>query len=131
MILFCLRRFCLSGTSGTWVALCCAVVSEVSATLALKKALGEPVYYLAVLVGYALSFVFLSMVLRLGMPLGVAYGVWGALGVALTSALSVVIFGETMNTVAVVGVALIVSGVLLVEFGTRSRGATKVQDGAE
>lgn len=66
----------LSRTSRAWGALLCAVVSEVSATLALKKALEVPEYYTVVLIGYALSFVFLSLVLRLGMALGVAYGIW-------------------------------------------------------
>jgi small multidrug resistance protein len=106
-------------------------VSEVSATLALKKALEVPEYYTVVLIGYALSFVFLSLVLRLGMALGVAYGIWGALGVALTSVLSVVLFGEPMNITAVVGIAFIVLGVLLVELGSQSHSASGGRDSTE
>lgn len=120
-----------SRTSRAWGALLCSVVSEVSATLALKKALEVPEYYTVVLIGYALSFVFLSLVLRLGMALGVAYGIWGALGVALTSVLSVVLFGEPMNITAVVGIAFIVLGVLLVELGSQSHSASGGRDSTE
>ena len=120
-----------SRTSRAWGALLCAVVSEVSATLALKKALEVPEYYTVVLIGYALSFVFLSLVLRLGMALGVAYGIWGALGVALTSVLSVVLFGEPINITAVVGISVIVLGVLLVELGAQSHSAAGGRDSTE
>ena len=120
-----------SRTSRAWGALLCAVVSEVSATLALKKALEVPEYYTVVLIGYALSFVFLSLVLRLGMALGVAYGIWGALGVALTSVLSVVLFGEPINITAVVGISFIVLGVLLVELGSQSHSASEGKDSTE
>ena len=121
----------ISRTSRAWGALLCAVVSEVSATLALKKALEAHEYYIVVLIGYALSFVFLSLVLRLGMALGVAYGRWGALGVALTSVLSVVLFGEPMNITAVVGIAFIVLGVLLVELGSQSHSKSEGKDSTE
>lgn len=121
----------ISRTSRAWGALLCAVVSEVSATLALKKALEAHEYYIVVLIGYALSFVFLSLVLRLGMVLGVAYGIWGALGVALTSVLSVVLFGEPMNITAVVGIAFIVLGVLLVELGSQSHSKSEGKDSTE
>ena len=120
-----------SRTSRASGALLCAVVSEVCATLALKKALEVPEYYTVVLIGYALSFVFLSLVLRLGMALGVAYGIWGALGVALTSVLSVVLFGEPINITAVVGISFIVLGVLLVELGSQSHSASGGRDSTE
>ena len=65
-----------------WLLLAGAILSEVTASLSLKGALDRPALYAVVLVGYAASFVALAMVLRRGMALGVAYGIWGALGVA-------------------------------------------------
>ena len=65
------------------------------------------------------------------MALGVAYGIWGALGVALTSVLSVVLFGEPMNITAVVGIAFIVLGVLLVELGSQSHSKSEGKDSTE
>ncbi|KAA0021620.1 DMT family transporter [Antrihabitans cavernicola] len=100
-----------------WLLLGCAIVSEVTGTLSLKAALDHPGWYVLVAVGYASSFVLLDRVLRAGLPLGVAYGIWGAVGVALTAGLSAVIFGETLTGVMIVGMALVIAGVLCIELG--------------
>jgi small multidrug resistance pump len=71
----------------TWLLLACAIASEVTASLSLKGALDRPALYVVVVIGYVVSFVLLAVVLRRGMALGVAYGVWGALGVASTAVL--------------------------------------------
>ncbi len=102
-----------------WLALGGAVVSEVSATLALRQALEQPGFYAVVGIGYALAFILLSLTLKAGMPLGVAYGIWGALGVALTAVLSMVLFGESITVLVALGIALIMAGVLLVEVGAQ------------
>ena len=114
------------GTTGrgvcAWPALGGAIVSEVSATLALRQALNQPGFYVVVGIGYALAFVLLSLTLRAGMPLGVAYGLWGALGVALTAVLSMLVFGEPITVLVALGIALIMAGVLLVEIGAQRAG---------
>jgi small multidrug resistance pump len=102
-----------------WLLLGGAIVSEVSGSLALQAALHQPAWYVLVAAGYLASFVFLAAVLRARLPLGVAYGIWGALGVALTAVLGAVIFGETLNAVILAGIALIIGGVLTVEFGAQ------------
>ena len=111
-----------------WPALGGAVISEVSATLALRQALSHPGFYIVVGIGYALAFVLLSLTLRAGMPLGVAYGLWGALGVALTAVLSMLVFGEPITVLVALGIALIMAGVLLVEVGAQHAG-TRDEDG--
>ena len=100
-----------------WLALGGAVVSEVSATLALRQALEQPGFYAVVGIGYALAFILLSLTLKAGMPLGVAYGIWSAGGVAVTAIASRLLFGEPLTRTMVVGIALIMTGVLLVEIG--------------
>ena len=81
----------------TWVLLAAAIVAEVTATLSLKAALEHPGLYVVVVLGYVASFVCLAAVLRRGMPLGVAYGMWGALGVAATAVMSAQLFGEAIT----------------------------------
>ena len=105
-----------------WLALGGAIVSEVSATLALRQALNHPGFYVIVGIGYALAFILLSLTLKAGMPLGVAYGLWGALGVALTAVLSMLVFGEPITVLVALGIALIMAGVLLVEVGAQRAG---------
>ena len=111
-----------------WLALGGAIVSEVSATLALRQALNHPGFYVIVGIGYALAFILLSLTLKAGMPLGVAYGLWGALGVALTAVLSMLVFGEPITVLVALGIALIMSGVLLVEVGAQ-RADAQQKDG--
>ena len=116
---------CLRSTSHgvcAWLALGGAIISEVSATLALRQALNQPGFYVMVGIGYALAFILLSLTLKAGMPLGVAYGLWGALGVALTAVLSMFVFGEPITVLVALGIALIMAGVLLVEVGAQRAG---------
>ena len=122
---------CLGATGHgvcAWLALGGAIISEVSATLALRQALNQPGFYVMVGIGYVLAFSLLSLTLKAGMPLGVAYGLWGALGVALTAVLSMLVFGEPITVLVALGIALIMAGVLLVEVGAQ-RAGTQDKDG--
>ncbi|MFI5427499.1 DMT family transporter [Aeromicrobium sp. UC242_57] len=104
----------------TWLLLAGAIASEVTASLSLKGALDHPLLYIVVAVGFITAFVFLSLVLRRGMALGVAYGIWGAMGVASTSILSAVIYDEPFTGLMGVGIILIIAGVLTVELGAQA-----------
>lgn len=103
----------------TWLLLIAAIVAEVAATLSLKAALDDPALYVVVAAGYATTFILLAQVLRRGMGLGVAYGIWGAFGVTLTAIGAAVLFGEELNAMIGLGIALIAVGVLLVEIGAQ------------
>lgn len=102
-----------------WLLLAVAIASEVSASLSLQAAVEQPAWYGVVAAGYLASFALLSVVLRRGMPLGVAYGIWSALGVASTAVLATLLFGETMTALKAIGIALVILGVLAVELGSR------------
>ncbi|HEY7042539.1 MAG TPA: multidrug efflux SMR transporter [Nocardioidaceae bacterium] len=113
-----------------WLLLAAAILSEVTATLSLKAALNHHLLYVVVAVGYCASFVLLALVLRRGMALGVAYGIWSAVGVAATALLSALIFDEALTTVMVIGLGLVVCGMLLVELGSHpSRPGPPTRDG--
>lgn len=90
-----------------------------SATLALKAALDQPGWYVLVAIGYVAAFALLAVTLRAGMGIGVAYGIWGACGVALTAVLSKMIFGEPLTALMGLGITLIIAGVLTVELGSQ------------
>jgi len=106
-----------------WVFLIIAILTEVTASLSLQAAVlpgsgkSSRWWYLLVGAGYVTAFVMLSFSLREGMPLGVAYGIWTAVGVALTALLGKMIFKHAFTWVMALGVALIAGGVLLIELG--------------
>ncbi|MEU7044889.1 SMR family transporter [Streptomyces varsoviensis] len=103
-----------------WLLLAAAILLEVTATLSLRAAMDNPAWYPLVIAGYVGSFYSLSRVLRAGMGLGVAYGFWGACGVALTALLASALFGDALTVPMGVGVVLVVAGVLCVEFGLQA-----------
>lgn len=113
-----------------WLLLSGAIVTEVAASLSLKAAVEHPVWFVVVVVGYVSAFVLLAFVLRAGMPLGVAYGVWGALGVALTAGFAALLFGETLTPVMLAGIAMVMAGVLAVEIGSQRASGTKAATSA-
>ena len=102
-----------------WLLLSVAVVTEVTGSLSLKAALDHSGWYILTAAGYITAFAVLSLVLRAGMPLGVAYGVWGASGVALTAVASALLFDEVLTGAMIVGLVLIILGVLCIELGSQ------------
>jgi small multidrug resistance pump len=91
-----------------------AIICEVSGTAFLQKSqqftkLG-PTF--ATIVFYAASFYLLAQALK-ALPLGVAYAIWGGLGIILTAIVAIVVFRQALDAAALIGIGLIVSGVLV------------------
>jgi small multidrug resistance pump len=102
----------------TWVYLASAILIEITATLALRAAsAGRRGWYVVVVAGYGTSFALLSLALHEGLGIGVAYGIWTAVGVALTALLGRWLFSEPLSRTMLLGIALIVAGVVLLEVG--------------
>ena len=101
----------------SWLALLGGIVMEVLSTLGLRASDGfrRRRWIAPVTVGYIMSFVLVWLALRLGMPVGVAYGVWSACGVALVALLARIWFAEPLTPTMLAGIALIIGGVLTIE----------------
>ena len=97
-----------------YVALGAAICSELVGTTALKLSDGfsRPLPSLGVVVGYGVAFYLVSLTLE-DLPVGVVYGTWAALGIVGVAAIGVVVFDERLDAVGVVGIALVVAGVYL------------------
>jgi small multidrug resistance pump len=105
---------------GYWY-LTIAIVAEVLATSALKESQGfsKLLPSLLVIAGYGASFYFLSLVLQT-IPIGVAYALWAGLGIVLITIVGAVMFGQKMDLAAILGIALIVSGVIVLRVFSNS-----------
>lgn len=102
-----------------YLLLALAIGAEVTGTISLKLSdgfskLGPSVL---VVVGYGIAFVALAMVLKAGMPVGVAYAIWAAIGVALVAIIGATFLGETLTPTAIAGLVLVIGGVALLELG--------------
>jgi small multidrug resistance pump len=100
-----------------WATLTGAILFEVVATLALRASEGfrRRIWIVPVTIGYLVSFYLLWLTLRLGMHVGIAYGVWTACGVAVVAVAAKVLFDEPLTWLMGLGIALIVGGVLTIE----------------
>jgi len=96
------------------IALIIAILSEVVATSALKasESFTRLVPSLIVIAGYGISFYFLSVAMKT-IPLGVAYAIWSGLGSALIVLVSWLIFKQTLDAPAFLGISLIIAGSLI------------------
>lgn len=97
-----------------WLLLTIAIVSEVIATSALKSSDGFTRLWPSVLVvaGYASAFICLSYTLR-SIPIGVTYAIWSGAGIVLISLVGWLVFKQKLDPPALVGMALIVGGIVV------------------
>ncbi|MGP5063233.1 DMT family transporter [Psychrobacter celer] len=68
---------------------------------------------------YVISFYLLTKAIKT-IPLGIAYALWGGLGIVLTSLVGVFFFKQSLDTAAVVGIAMIVGGVVVMNLLSNS-----------
>lgn len=103
----------------TLVWLLGAILAEVTGTIALRLSAGfsKLVPSAVVVVGYGCAFYALAQALARGMPVGVAYGIWAALGVTLVAVIGALFLGESLTWVQAGGIALVIAGVLALELG--------------
>src|SRR4051812_5335464 len=90
-----------------------AILAEVAATVALRASHGfsRPVPAVVVVVGYALSFWLLALVLK-QMELGFVYAVWAGAGTALIAAIGIFGYGEPATALKLASIGLVVAGVV-------------------
>lgn len=98
-----------------------AIVAEVMATSFLKSAEGFTRLWPSaiVVVGYAIAFLCLSLTLRT-IPTGIAYAIWSGAGIVLVSAIAWIFMGQKLDAAAIVGMALIIAGVLVINLFSKS-----------
>ena len=103
-----------------YLYLAIAIVSEVVATTALKasESFTKPLPSLLVVAGYGVAFYFLSVCL-MSINVGVAYAIWSGLGIVLVTA-AAVLYKQVPDGWAILGMALIVAGVLVLNLLSKS-----------
>ncbi len=98
-----------------WLFLIGAIISETLGTsmLKLSEQFTRPLPSIVCVVGYMLSLYLLSLALRT-LPVGIAYGIWGAVGIVLIMLIGVFAFKQVPDLPAIIGLVLIIAGVLVI-----------------
>lgn len=97
----------------SWIWLLSAIVFEVAGTVSLKFSSGFTKLFPSLLAFcfYGICFYSLSLALK-KLEVSVAYAIWAALGTALIACIGIVCFGETICTLKIVSLVLIIAGVV-------------------
>ncbi|SLN65726.1 DMT family transporter [Roseisalinus antarcticus] len=66
-----------------------------------------------VVVAYGASFYLMALALKV-MPVGIVYAIWSGLGIVFIAMIGYVVFGQVLDTAAVLGLALILAGILVI-----------------
>lgn len=104
-----------------YALLALAIISEVTGSTFLVKSEGFTKLgpSLLVFIFYVVSFYLLSQVIKT-IPLGIAYAIWGGVGIVLTALIGFFIFRQSLDEPAVIGIAMIVGGVIVMNVFSKS-----------
>ncbi len=100
-----------------------AVAFETIGTSALKASEGFTRLWPSVLVvaGYAISFYFLALVLKV-IPVGIAYAMWSGLGIMFIALIGWFVFSQRLDLPAILGLVLILAGILVINLFSKTTG---------
>ena len=104
-----------------WLAIGIAIIAEVIATTSLKasKEFTLLIPSTIVVIGYGVAFYFMTISLRV-LPVGIMYAIWSGTGIVLVSVLGWVIYKQTLDIPAILGLGLIIAGVLVINLFSTS-----------
>lgn len=106
-----------------WLYLGVAILFETIGTTALKASDGMTRLIPSVIVvaSYVIAFWLLALVLRV-IPVGVAYAIWAGLGICLIAGIGWIMFGQRLDTPALIGIAMIVAGIVVINLFSKTVG---------
>ena len=96
-----------------YLCLLAAIVFEVSGTLLLPASQNFTKATISLVLLYGVSFYYLSIVVNF-IPIAIMYATWSGLGIFTLALVSYFAFNQSLNFWSVIGLALIVVGVVLV-----------------
>ncbi len=113
----------------TYLCLAGAILTEVIATIALaaSKSLTKPIPSVISVFCFVAAFWLLSFPLRT-MPTGIVYAVWSGLGIVLITAVSWVWAKQVLDVPALIGMALITTGVIVINVFSKSEISAETQE---
>ncbi|GAA0781417.1 multidrug efflux SMR transporter [Castellaniella ginsengisoli] len=101
-----------------WLFLLAAVAVEVLGVTLMKRASGSgawmPLLFMYAMIG--LSFYFLALAVK-RLPMALAYAAWETLGLVCVTFIGLRYFGESLSPARVLGLAVLLAGVVLVNLG--------------
>lgn len=104
-----------------YIFLAFAILCESVATSFLKASEGftKPLQTIIFVVAMSASFYLLTHAIKV-IPIGIAYAIWSAVGIILISLIGYFVYKQTLDLPAMLGIALIVIGVIVINVFSKS-----------
>jgi len=104
-----------------WILLSIAIAAEIFGTLSLKASdgLSKLMPSLGVLLGYATAFTLMAMSLK-KLDVGITYAIWSGVGIIGAAIGGVVFFDQHLSRMTMIGMAIIITGVIIMNLGGAS-----------
>jgi small multidrug resistance pump len=104
-----------------WLSLAGAILLEVAGTTSMKLSQGftRTLPSILLFVFYGMSFTLMTIAVK-KIDMSVSYAIWSGVGTALIALIGIGWFHESLTTLKVVSLALIVAGVLGLNAGVRN-----------
>lgn len=104
-----------------FITLIVAVIFETIGTTALQASqqftkLGPSII---VIIAYAAAFYLLALTLR-SMPVGIMYAIWSGSGIVLIALIGWVVFRQTLDWPAILGMTLILVGIVIIQLFSKT-----------
>ncbi|MCF2904106.1 SMR family transporter [Octadecabacter sp. CECT 8868] len=104
-----------------FITLFVAVIFETIGTTALQASqqftkFGPSV---VVVISYALAFYLLALTLK-HMPVGIMYAIWSGSGIVLIALIGWVVFRQTLDLPAILGMGMILCGILVIQLFSKT-----------
>ena len=99
----------------TYIYLAIAIIAEVTATSTLKlsEEFTKPIPSLVVIIAFGVSLYFMTLTLRT-LPVGIMYAFWSGLGIILVSISGLLIYKQTPDLPAIIGILCIITGIVII-----------------
>ncbi|MES2181439.1 MAG: SMR family transporter [Pseudomonadota bacterium] len=106
-----------------WLAIAIAIAAEVTATTALKASNEFTRLWpsLIVVAGYGTAFYFMTISMRV-LPVGIMYAIWSGSGIILISILGWLVYRQSLDAPAMIGMGLIITGVIVINVFSKTVG---------
>jgi len=98
-----------------YVYLTLAILFETIGTTALQASVQFTRFWptVVVILAYGCAFYLLGITLKF-MPVGIVYAIWSGLGIVFIAIIGFVVFGQRLDAPALIGLALIIAGILVI-----------------
>ncbi|EEQ4813763.1 multidrug DMT transporter (plasmid) [Escherichia coli] len=104
-----------------YIVLAISICAETLATVMVKASEGftRIIPSIIVIIGYAISFYGLSLVVRT-MNVGIVYATWAGMGIFLVSVMSFLFYNQKIDLPCIIGMSFITGGVLIIHLYSRT-----------